>query len=111
MQSELKDGVLIIYLEGNLLGVQASPVVMAMIMQNIEAGNTRVIFNLGKVNFVDSAGLGMLLSSVSKIKKAGGSLALCHLPEQVKKLLKTTKVESVFRILDDEAAAVSTLKA
>ena len=111
MKNEIKDGVVIIYLEGNLLGVQATPVVMGMVMQNIQEGNKRVVFNLGGVNYVDSAGLGMLLSAASKIKNAGGMLALSNLPEQVKKLLRTTKVESVFRIQADETAAIEQLKA
>lgn len=107
----MKDGVLVVYLEGNLLGVQATPAVISLILQNIEAGNKKVVFHLGQVNYVDSAGLGMLLSAASKIKNAGGLLALSNLTEQVKKLLKTTKVESVFRIQPDETSAIEHLKA
>lgn len=111
MKNEIKDGALVIYLEGNLLGVQASPVVMKMVLESIEAGTKKIVFNLAAVNYVDSAGLGMLLSAVSKIKNAGGQLTICHLPEQVKKLLKTTKVESVFKIFETETNAIEFLNA
>jgi anti-sigma B factor antagonist len=111
MQSELKEQILVIYLTGHLLGAQANTVVMGLVFQNIEAGNKKVIFNLKGVNYVDSAGLGMLLSAVSKIKNAGGQLVICNLSEQVVKLLKTTKVESVFRISPDEEGAIQFLKA
>jgi anti-sigma B factor antagonist len=110
MTNELKEGILIVHLEGTLLGVQANSVVTPMILQNIEAGNKKVVFNLGDTKYIDSAGLGMLLNAVTKIKNAGGLLALCSLPEQVRKLLKTTKVESVFNIMADEPSAIEFLK-
>ncbi len=111
MQHEVKEGILVIYLNGHLLGAQANTIVMGLVLQNTEAGIKKVIFNLKGVNYVDSAGLGMLLSASSKIKNAGAKLALCSLSEQVVKLLKTTKVESVFRISPDEAGAIASLSA
>ena len=111
MQHEVKEGVLVIYLNGHLLGAQANTVVMGVVFQNIETGIKKVVFNLKGVNYVDSAGLGMLLSAVSKIKNAGGQLVICNLSEQVVKLLKTTKVESVFRIGASEEASLELLKA
>ena len=110
MLHEIKEGVLVIYLKGHLLGAQANSVVMGLVLQNMEAGNKKVLFNLQGVNYVDSAGLGMLLSSSSKIKGAGCKLVICSLSEQVVKLLKTTKVESVFRITADETAAMEFFK-
>lgn len=110
MKNETKDGVLVIYLEGNILGMQFNTTVMGLITQHIEAGNKNVLFNLSEVKYVDSAGLGLLLNALSKIKNIGGALALCSLPEQVSKLLKTTKVESIFLILPDEVSAISKLK-
>lgn len=110
MKNETKDGVLIIYLEGNILGMQFNTTVMSLIAQHIEVGNKNVLFNLSEVKYVDSAGLGLLLNALSKIKNIGGALALCSLPEQVSKLLKTTKVESIFLILGDEDSAISKLK-
>jgi anti-sigma B factor antagonist len=111
MQHEVKDGVLVIHLNGHLLGAQANTVVMGTVLQNMETGIKKVVFNLQGVNYVDSAGLGMLLSASSKIKNAGSKLAICSLSEQVIKLLKTTKVESVFRIGVDEPAAIALLNA
>ena len=110
MQHEIKDGVLVIYLKGHLLGAQANTIVMGLVLQNVEVGNKKILFNLEGVNYVDSAGLGMLLSSSSKIKNAGGVLVICALSEQVAKLLKTTKVESVFRIQPNETAGLDFFK-
>ena len=88
MKSEIKDGVLVISLAGNLLGETANAPVMDLIKQNVEAGNKKVVFNLTELKFINSTGLGMLLTAVSKARNAGGELALCNLPEQLKKLLQ-----------------------
>ena len=110
MKSETKDGVLIIALEGNLLGEQANAPVMEMIKNSIEAGNKKVLFNLGEMKFINSTGLGMLLTAVSKTRNAGGELALCNVPEQMRKLLLITKLDGVFKSQPDEASAISYLK-
>ena len=110
MKNETKDGVLVIYLEGNLLGEHSNAPVMDLIKQAIDAGNKKVIFNLAAMTFINSTGLGMLLTAVSKTRNAGGELALCSLPEQMKKLLLMTKLESAFIIKADEQTAIDFLK-
>jgi anti-sigma B factor antagonist len=110
MRHETKDGVLVISLEGNLLGEHTNAPVMELIKQSIEDGNKKVLFNLSEMKFINSTGLGMLLTAVSKTRNAGGELALCSLPEQMKKLLQITKLESIFNTRPDEASALSFLK-
>lgn len=110
MKNEIKDGILVISLEGNLLGEHTNSLVMNLLKESIEAGNNKVLFNLGEVKFVNSTGLGMLLTAVSKTRNAGGDLALCSLPDQMKKLLQMTKLENVFNTQVDEADAISFLK-
>ena len=106
MKNELKEGVLVISLEGNLLGEHSNGPVMDLLKENIEAGNKKVLFNLTDMKFINSTGLGMLLTSVYRTRNAGGEVALCCLPEQMKKLLTMTKLESVFNIQPDEASAL-----
>ena len=110
MKNETKAGILVIYLEGNLLGEHSNAPVMDLIKQAIDAGNKKVIFNLAAMTFINSTGLGMLLTAVSKTRNAGGELALCSLPEQMKKLLLMTKLESAFIIKADEQTAIDFLK-
>jgi anti-sigma B factor antagonist len=110
MNSELKEGVLIIFLEGNLLGENTNAPVMELIKQNLEAGNKKVLFNLAAMKFINSTGLGMLMTALSKTRNAGGELALCSLPDQMKKLLQMTKLESVFPVHGDESSALDFLK-
>src|SRR5580698_1009958 len=110
MKNEIKDGVLVISLEGNLLGEHTNAPVMELIKTNIEAGHKKVVFNLGEMKFINSTGLGMLLTAVTKTRNAGGELALCSLPDQMKKLLQMTKLEGVFHSQPDEASAIAFLK-
>lgn len=109
MKSETKNGVLVISLDGNLLGEHVNTPVMELIKASIEAGNRKVLFNLSDMKFINSTGLGMLLTAVSKTRNAGGELALCNVPEQMKKLLQITKLDPVFNQQPDEAAAISFL--
>lgn len=109
MKNELKNGVLVISLEGNLLGENTNAPVMELLKKNLEEGNKKVLFNLAEMKFINSTGLGMLMTALSKTRNGGGELALCGLPEQMKKLLQITKLESLFPIHADEASAISFL--
>ena len=109
MKNEVKEGVLVITLEGNLLGEHTNAPVMELINQNLEAGNKKVVFNLEGLKFINSTGLGMLMTGLTKTRNAGGELVLCSLPDQMKKLLQMTKLESIFNVQADEATAITFL--
>lgn len=111
MKNEIKDGVLVISVEGNLLGEHSNAPVMEMIQNAIAGGNKKVIFNLAEMKFINSTGLGMLLTAVSKTRNAGGEVALCSLPEQMTKLLHMTKLGGAFIVKANEEEALSFLKA
>src|SRR5947208_15824439 len=111
MKNEVKDGVLVIYLEGNLLGEHTNAPVMELIKKNIEAGNKKVLFNLQDMKFINSTGLGMLLTAVSKTRNAGGEVALCNLSDQMVKLLQMTKLGGAFIVKANEEEAITFLKA
>jgi bifunctional UDP-N-acetylglucosamine pyrophosphorylase/glucosamine-1-phosphate N-acetyltransferase len=71
----------------------------------IEAGRTKIILNLSRLTYVDSAGLGALVGLLKSAKDAGGQLRLCHLTAKVSALLETAALGPVFEIFPDEAAA------
>lgn len=110
MKSEIKEGVLVISVEANLLGEQSNAPVMELLKTHLEGGTKKVLFNLSEMKFINSTGLGMLLTAVTKTRNAGGELAICSLPEQMKKLLQMTKLESAFVVHTDETSALSFLK-
>ena len=72
-----------------------------------QQGYTRVVVDLGKVSYMDSAGLGGLIHAYATTKNAGGALKLMRVTKRLKDLLTITKLVTVFDTFDDEAAALA----
>jgi anti-sigma B factor antagonist len=69
-------------------------------------GNQKLLLNLGEVNYIDSSGIGELVSGFTTMTNHGGQLKLLGLTKRVKDLLQITKLYTVFEVFEDEAAAV-----
>ena len=70
------------------------------------AGRKKILLNLSGVNYIDSSGLGELVSAFTSLRKQGGELKLLNLTKRVHDLLQITKLYTVFEITDDEAASL-----
>lgn len=70
------------------------------------AGNKKLLLNLGGVNYIDSSGIGEMVSGFTTVTNQGGQLKLLNLTKRVQDLLQITKLYTVFEVFDDEAAAV-----
>ena len=70
------------------------------------AGNKKILVNLADVNYIDSSGIGELVSAYTTITNTGGHLKLLGLTHRVKDLLQITKLYTVFDVHEDEAHAV-----
>jgi anti-sigma B factor antagonist len=70
------------------------------------AGNKKILINLGEVSYIDSSGIGELVSSFTTVTGQAGQLKLLNLTKRVHDLLQITKLYTVFEIHDDEAQAV-----
>ena len=71
-----------------------------------QEGKKSILLNLGDVGYIDSSGLGALVSSFATMTSVGGRLKLCNLNSRIKDLLLITKLLTVFEVFDDEAAAL-----
>ena len=69
-------------------------------------GNKKLLLNLGDVSYIDSSGIGELVSGFTTVTNAGGVLKLVGLNKRVKDLLQITKLYTVFEVFDDEALAL-----
>jgi len=69
-------------------------------------GHKKILVNLAEVSYIDSSGIGELVSGLSTMAKLGGQLKLLSLTKRVKDLLLITKHYTVFDVHDDEAAAI-----
>ena len=69
-------------------------------------GNKKILLNLAEISYIDSSGIGELVSSFTTVSNAGGSMKLLKLTKRVQDLLQITKLYTVFEVFDDEAAAI-----
>jgi anti-anti-sigma factor len=72
----------------------------------LSSGGKKIILNLGDVNYIDSSGIGELVSSYTSVTNQGGQLKLLHLTKKIHELLAITKLLTVFPVFDDEKAAL-----
>ncbi len=72
-----------------------------------DAGARKLIINFARVPYMDSSGLGELISCYTTLQKVGGHLKLIHLSERLQALMAITKLISIFETFDSEPAAVS----
>ncbi|MGH9640570.1 MAG: STAS domain-containing protein [Bryobacteraceae bacterium] len=69
-------------------------------------GQKKLLLNLSEVSYIDSSGIGELVSGFTTLTNNGGQLKLVGLSKRVKDLLQITKLYTVFEVFDDEAAAI-----
>lgn len=73
-------------------------------------GQKQILLNLGEVSFIDSGGIGELVSAFTSVRNRGGELKLLKLTKRVHDVLQITKLYTVFDIADDEAVAIKSFK-
>jgi anti-sigma B factor antagonist len=76
----------------------------------LEDQRTRIVLNLGDVDYIDSSGIGELVSGYTSVKNRGGELKLLNLTKKVHDLLQITKLYTVFEVHSDEHAAIRSFR-
>ena len=71
----------------------------------VTKGNKKILMNLAEVSYIDSSGIGELVSGFTTVSNAGGNLKLLKLTKRIQDLLQITKLYTIFEVFDDEAAA------
>jgi anti-sigma B factor antagonist len=100
------DGVTIIDLSGRITLGEGSSVLRDLVRGTVAKGNKKILLNLGDVTYIDSSGIGELVSAFTSVRNAGGELKLLNLTKKVHDLLQITKLYTVFDVKDDEATAI-----
>jgi anti-sigma B factor antagonist len=101
------DGVTILDLSGRITLGEGSVTLRDSIRDLVAKGSKKILLNLGNVNYIDSSGIGEMVSAFTSVRNAGGELKLLNLTKKVHDLLQITKLYTVFDIKDDEASAVA----
>ena len=100
------DGVTIVDMSGRITLGEGSVVLRDTIRDLVGKGQKKILLNLGDVTYIDSSGIGELVSAFTAVRREGGELKLLKLTKKVHDLLQITKLYTVFDIKDDEATAV-----
>lgn len=100
------DGVTIVDLSGRITLGEGSVILRDTVKDLLGKGQKKILLNLGNVSYIDSSGIGELVSAFTSVRNQGGELKLLHLTKKVHDLLQITKLYTVFDVKDDEAAAI-----
>ena len=101
------DQITVVDLSGRITLGEGSVVLRDTVRNLVGQGNKKILLNLGDVNYIDSSGIGELVSAFTAVRKEGGELKLLNLTKKVHDLLQITKLYTVFDVKDDEAAAIA----
>ena len=100
------DGVTIVDLSGRITLGEGSTMLRDIVRDLVSKGNKKILLNLADVTYIDSSGIGELVSAFTSVRNGGGELKLLNLTKKVHDLLQITKLYTVFDIRDDETAAI-----
>ena len=104
------DDVVILDLSGRITMGEGTLILRDQIQKLLNAGDRKFLLNLEDVNYIDSSGLGELVTSFTTVRNQGGLLKLLNLTRRVQDLLQITKLLTVFETFNSEAEALKTMK-
>lgn len=99
--------VTILDLDGKVTIGEGSVALRSAIRRLLGEGKSKILLNLGGVGYIDSSGIGELVSSFTAVNKEGGTLKLLNLTQKIQDLLAITKLLTVFDVFEDEGNALS----
>jgi anti-sigma B factor antagonist len=102
--------VTVLDMSGKITIGEGSVALRTAIRRLLEEGKKRILLNLAGVGYIDSSGIGELVSSYTAINKEGGQLKLLNLTQKIQDLLTITKLLTVFDVYDNEAGALNSFQ-
>lgn len=102
-----KNGVTILHLKGDLLGGPDIQEFKEKLKSLLAAGKKNILIDMGNVTYVNSAGIGMLISGMTTVVQAGGKFKICNVEKNIKHVFVITNLVKVFDTFNtiDEAIA------
>jgi anti-sigma B factor antagonist len=100
------DGVSIVDLAGRITIGEGTIFLKDAVRNLLQRNEKRIVLNLADVSYIDSSGIGELVSSFTTVGNQGGKLKLLNLTKKVHDLLSITKLLTVFEVFSDEAEAI-----
>jgi anti-sigma B factor antagonist len=107
-QVEKVGDALVVDVEGQLI-VGNRQELKQKVLEELERGERKFVVDFQKTGYIDSSGLGVLVSLSKKVREQGGELRLANLNEDLKTLFELTKLDTLFQIADSREAALKGL--
>jgi anti-sigma B factor antagonist len=104
------DGVLVLDLEGRVVLGEESNTLRERVKGLLNEGSRKILLNLEQVSYIDSAGLGTLVSGFTSTRSVGGYLKMVNLTKKFRETLQITKLLTVFEVFDDEVTAIKSFR-
>jgi len=103
-------GVTVVDVSGRITLGEGSAMLREMVKDMTGKGQVKIVLNLGDVTYIDSSGIGELVSGFTTVKNHGGELKLLNLTKKVHDLLQITKLYTVFDVHNDESSALGSFR-
>jgi anti-anti-sigma factor len=97
----------ILDLDGNIIMGGGSAQLRDTVRRLIQEGKEKIILNLAGVKYIDSSGVGELVSTSVALNRVGGQLKLLNMPEKVEEVMALSSLLSIFEVYEDEQKALS----
>ncbi len=111
LNSREENGVVILEPKGKIMGGPDATAMHEMLHDLVEHGNKKVVIDLGGVDWMNSTGLGILISSLTTMRNNDGDLKLANVTEKIESLLTITKLVTVFETYDSTKEAIGSFPA
>lgn len=109
VQKEVDD-ILIIELKGELMGGPGAEEFKTLLFKAIENEKVEIVVDLANATWMNSSGLGMLVSGLSSIRSSGGDLRLVNVSERMRRPMEITRLDSVFQFYNSVEEAIQSYK-
>ncbi len=107
---EVKDGALVLSLSGDLIGENNGPGLLEIVSTSINDNVLKCIIDISGLRYINSSGIGVLITILTKFRNKGGEVYLLKPSESVQKLLVITKLNAIFHIVQTEDEALQLAK-
>ena len=109
-KSEINNGILSFTLSGDLIGEVKGPLLLEEVNNALNKDVILCAINISDVRYINSSGIGVLITILTKFRNKGGEVFIVNPSEHVRKLLIITKLTAIFNMADTESEAIEKLK-
>lgn len=110
IKEHIEDDVVILALRGNLMGDPETTEFREKIKDLVRDGFLKIVLDVSKVKWINSSGLGALISALTSVTNAGGDMRISNVTEKIKSLFMITQLIKVFKVFESNERAAASFK-